>query len=100
MEHFLTKLAADTAILKHSDGSSLSIQETFLLFVDILSILIGIVGIIGIVIVGIQYLTSAGNEAQATKARRRLLEIVIGIAAYAATYALLKWLIPAFNPTG
>ena len=66
---------------------------------NIVSILIGIAGIIGIVIVGIQYLTAGGNEEQTRKAKRRLYEIIIGIAMYALIYALLSWLLPGFDPT-
>ena len=67
------------------------------LVIDILSILIGITGVIGIVWMGIQYLTAGGNEEKTRKAKRRLFEIVIGVAAYAAGYALLKWLLPGFS---
>ena len=67
------------------------------LVIDILSILIGIAGVIGIVWMGIQYLTAGGNEEKTRKAKRRLFEIVIGVAAYAAGYALLKWLLPGFS---
>ena len=98
MEYYLIRFAAETAILHDSSGNSLGIQEVILLVVDILSILIGIVGVIGIVYMGIQYMTAGGNEEKTRKAKRRLFEIVIGLAAYAAGYALLKWLLPNFNP--
>lgn len=67
------------------------------LVVDILSIVVGVAGVIGIVIVGIQYLTSTGNEEKTRKAKRRLFEIIIGVAAYAVGYAVLKWLLPTFG---
>lgn len=81
------------------NGSGEGIKCVVLLVVDILSVLIGIVGVIGIVIVGIQYLTAGGNEEQTRKAKRRLFEIVIGLVAYAVVYALLKWLLPGFDPS-
>lgn len=92
IKEILTIFAAETAILDGDQG----IEGVFRLGVDILSILIGVVGVIGIVIVGIQYLTAGGNEEQTRKAKRRLFEIVIGIILYAATYALLRWLLPNF----
>ena len=49
--------------------------------------------------VGIQYLTAGGNEEQTRKAKRRMLEIVIGIVAYVILYAGLRWLLPEFNGT-
>ena len=79
------------------DGNGDSILHIFETVVDIMSIGIGILAIIGITIVGIQYLTAGGNEAQTTKAKRRLFELVIGVALYAAIYALLKWLMPTFG---
>ena len=92
----------EAAILKNcdsqnDDGQGGGIKCVVLLVVDILAVLVGIVGVIGIVIVGIQYLTAGGNEEQVRKAKRRLIEIVIGILAYVIVYALLKWLLPGFS---
>ncbi|MBR3180420.1 hypothetical protein IKF57_02750 [Candidatus Saccharibacteria bacterium] len=86
-----------TTCADDEDGAGGGIKCVILLVVDILSILIGIAGVIGIVVVGIQYLTAGGNEEQTRKAKRRLFEIVIGIAVYALAYSLLKWLLPGFN---
>ena len=55
---------------------------------------IGILGAIGITVVGIMYITAKGNEAQTTKAKKRMLEIVIGLAVYALIWAILSWLMP------
>lgn len=79
------------------NGHGEGIKCVVILVVNILSVLVGIVGIIGIVIVGIQYLTAGGNEEQTRKAKRRLFEIVIGLAAYAIMAAFLNWLLPGFN---
>ena len=81
------------------DGSGSSITHVLCLVVNILSIVIGVVAVIGIVVVGIQYMTAGGNEEQTRKAKRRLFEIIIGIAAYILMYALLTWLLPGFSPT-
>lgn len=69
----------------------------FSLLNTILTILtygVGIAGTLGIVISGIQYLTARDNEAQLTKAKSRLVNIVIGLVAYALLWAFLQWLIP------
>lgn len=92
MKEILTKFAAETAILDGDQG----IKGVVTLVVDIFSILVGIVGVIGIVYMGIQYLTAGGNEEKTRKAKRRLFEIVIGVAVYAAGYMILKWLLPNF----
>ena len=78
-------------------GGGEGIRCVVLLVVNILSVLVGIVGVIGIVIVGIQYLTAGGSEEQTRKAKRRLFEIVIGIALYVLIAVLLNWLLPGFD---
>ena len=86
----------NAAILKDcadKDGEE-SIKCVLNLVVDIMSVLIGILGVIGITITGIQYLTAGGSEEKTRKAKRRLFEIVIGLAVYAVMYALLSWLLP------
>ena len=63
--------------------------------VNILSVGVGILGVIGISVSGVHYLTAAGSEEKTRKAKRRLFEIVIGLAAYAVMYFLLAWLLPS-----
>ena len=80
----------ETAILDGCNG----IGGLVLSIVDFLTAGVGILGVIGITVVGIQYLTAGGNEEKTRKAKRRMLEIVIGILAYVIMYAILKWLLP------
>lgn len=87
----------DANILKECASDSNGIQCILVLVVEIMSVGVGILGVIGISVSGIQYLTAGGNEEQTRKAKRRIFEIVIGIAAYVVIYALLKWLLPSFN---
>lgn len=82
---------------KCDDGKGSSIKDVLNLVVDIMTIGIGILGVIGISIVGVQYLTAGGNEEKTRKAKRRMFEIIIGLAAYAVIYALLKFLLPGFG---
>jgi len=63
----------------------------------ILSVLtwgIGIAGTLGIVISGIQYMTAKDDPVQMTKAKNRLIQIIIGLAIYAVMWAFLQWLLP------
>lgn len=76
------------------DGKGCSVYSILVLVLDILSLGIGIIGVVGITIVGIQYLTSSGNDQQATKARHRMFEIVIGLVAYALLYSATSFLLP------
>ncbi len=52
---------------------------------------------IGVVIAGIQYLTARDNEAQVAAAKKRLVEVVIGLVAWAAMFVVLRLLIPGFS---
>lgn len=67
------------------------------LVVEILSIGVGILAVVGISVSGIQYLTAGGSEEKTRKAKRRIFEIVIGLALYVILYALLQWLLPGFK---
>lgn len=93
--------APDTSILDPQTacdcGHGEAIMGILKLVVDIMTIGVGILGVLGITIVGIQYLTAGGNEERVRKAKRRMLEIVIGIAVYVVVYAALKFLIPDFQ---
>ncbi len=77
---------------KCDDGKGSRVTDILNLIVDIMTIGIGILGVVGISIVGIQYLTAGGSEEKTRKAKRRLFEIIIGLAAYAVFYAILTWL--------
>ena len=78
------------------DGNGQATVDILNLVVDIFSVVVGILAVIGITIVGIQYLTAGGSEEKTRKAKRRMLEIVIGIVLYVLLYALLKWV--GINP--
>lgn len=76
------------------DGEGSSIFRILKLVVEIMTIGVGILGVVGISIVGVQYLTAGGDEQRTTKAKRRMFEIVIGLAIYAVFWALVNWLLP------
>ena len=63
---------------------------------DMLTYGLAAAGVIGIVISGIQYMTASGDPAQMTKAKRRLIEVIIGLVAYGLVYVFLKFWIPNF----
>lgn len=92
-----TALLGDSACDCNHGEAIISILN---LVVNIMTIGIGILGVIGITVVGIQYLTAGGDEGKTRNAKRRLSEIIIGLAAYVLIYAILDWLIPGFKPLG
>ena len=93
----------ETAILKGCGGEAEGNKGEGVicvlnLVVEIMTIGVGILATIGISIAGIQYLTAGGSEEQTRKAKRRIFEIVIGLAAYVLIYVILSFLLPGFKP--
>lgn len=81
----------------NTDDKGSGIMTILKLIVAILFYGIGAVAVIGVVVAGIIYLTARDNEAQATKARTRLVEIGLGLVVWAMLFTLLNWLIPGFT---
>lgn len=84
------------------DGKGCGVYTIINLVINILTWGIGIAAILGIAISGILYLTAKGNQEQVVKSKRRIVEIVIGLAAYAVLYVALGFLLPGgnFNTSG
>ena len=76
------------------DGKGCGVYTVLNMAIDIFSIGVGIVAVVGIMIVGIQYLTAKDNEQQVSKSKRRMIEIVIGLVAYAVLFVAFQWLLP------
>ena len=76
------------------DGSGCGVFMITNLIVEILTYGVAIISVIGISIAGITYLTAKDDIGQTVKAKRRVSEIVIGLAAYAILYAALNFLLP------
>ena len=99
------KNCVSTSIIQNADGKYCDdgggggVWAILNIGLTVLTFGIGIAATAGLIICGIQYATSGTNEAQATKARRRIFEIVIGLIAYAVLYLALNWLIPGFSTT-
>ncbi|MFZ2126006.1 MAG: hypothetical protein WAV04_00660 [Candidatus Microsaccharimonas sp.] len=65
-----------------------------LLAINILTAGIGVVALGGIVYASIMYISAGGSPEQVKKAMGIIMNIVIGIIAYAGMYALLNFLVP------
>ena len=81
----------DTVLFGTVCGSE-GISKVLELVINVLNIGVGILGVIGISVTGIQYLTAGSSEEQTKKAKRRLTEIVIGLAAYAVLSVFVNFL--------
>lgn len=62
--------------------------------IEIMTMGVGILGVVAIMVVGMQYLTARDDEGQVGKAKRRLVEIVAGLALYAGISSALYFLLP------
>ncbi len=82
--------APDTAILP--DG--MDIEGLLKLLLNIIVYGLGAAATLGVIIAGIMYMTARDNEAQVAKAKNRLIEVVIGLVAWALMYVVLNWLLP------
>lgn len=76
------------------DGKGCGTFMVLNFIIDTLTFGIALAAIIGVAFSGITYLRSKDNEQQATKAKRRIYEIVIGLVAYSVLYAILNFLLP------
>ncbi len=86
---------AKTAILKScakDDGKGGGILCLLRQGLDILSWIVGALGFAALVFVGFQYLTAGDNEEQIKKAKRRIVEIVIGVALFLLANVIVQWL--------
>ena len=82
-------------VCDNGDGASIILVLNTI--ITIMTIGVGILAVVGVIYSGAQYLTAGDKEDQVKKAKRRIVEIIIGLAAYALLYALLYWLLPEFR---
>lgn len=75
-----------------SDGQG--IYAILRLIVTILTYGLGVAATIGVVIAGVMYLTAKDSPDKVAAAKKRLIEVVLGLVAWAMMAAVLNWLIP------
>lgn len=89
----------DSVCSKADSGGSGDVKDTgvwalLLLVINIMTAGVGILAIGGIIYGSVMYTSAGGNQDQVKKARGILTNVVVGVIAFAAMYALLQWLIP------
>lgn len=87
----------NTSIIDCEEGGSGPINHVLRLVIDILTIGVGILAVVGIAWTGIQYLSAGSNEEKTKKAKRRIYEVVLGVACYAVLWGFSQWLLPNGN---
>ena len=86
----------ETSVINCTDNgeSGGGVIAILVIILNVLTVGVGIAGTLGIIIAGIMYLTARDNEAQVAKAKNMLINIIIGLVAYAVMWAFLQWLLP------
>ena len=82
------------------DSKGCGVYTTLNFVLDLLSVGVGIVAVIGISFVGVKYLTAHGDTDQTRRARKRIFQIIIGVAIYAVIYSLANWLLAGADFSG
>lgn len=77
---------------KDLEGSA--IWQIVLFIIEILTMGVGLLALAGIVYGSVLYSSAGGNPEQVKKARTTIVNVVIGVVAYALMYALLQWIVP------
>jgi len=90
---------AQTSIIKCDADNSGGLETNgvwalLLMAINILTAGIGIAAIGGVVYGSILYTTAGDNEAQVKQAKETIRNVVIGVVAYVAMFALLQFIIP------
>ena len=70
------------------------IKDIIRLGANILMMGVGVAATVGIVICGVQIMTARDDPAQVQKARKRMIEIAIGLAAWALITVIIQFIIP------
>lgn len=70
------------------------IVRYLVIFINILSAMVGIVVTAVIIIGGIQYSTSGGDPSKVSAAKKRIYNGVISLLAFIFSYAFLQWIVP------
>lgn len=78
-------------------GEGKGIKNLLIIGVNILLAGVIVAGTIGIIVSGVTIMTAREDEAQVAKAKKRILDIVIGIAAFALFWLLINLLLPAVD---
>ena len=88
----------ETSIIKcdadEDDKEGEGIFAILAILVSILTYGVGIAATIGVVISGYQYLTARDDMGQVVKAKKRLMEIAIGLVIYAIMWGVIQFLLP------
>lgn len=81
-----------------SNAATDDFQTVIGVIINTILFILGAVAVLMIIIGGIQYTTSAGDPALAKRGRDTVLYAVIGLVIAFLAYAIINWVVGAFNP--
>lgn len=96
LEVFADCGGASTSIINCDSGTEgdAAVLNVLGLTVKIFTVAVGVLAVVGIIIAGVQYLTARDSEEQVRKAKKRLVQVIIGIIAYVLLFGIANFLIP------
>ena len=80
-----------------NQGKTGQIMKLLEVGLNILAAAVGVTAVIMLIIGGIQYSSSNGNPQAVAAAKQKIINVLIGLAAFIFLYAFLQWLIPGGN---
>ena len=81
-------------MLCDGSGSGKSIFKIISIVLTVMLAGVGILGTIGIIVSGVMMLTARDNEGQVQRAKKRILDIVIGMVAFGLFWLIVELLLP------
>ena len=78
----------------HEDGQGSGIWTILNIVLTVMTFGVVTLATLGLIISGAQYITSADNPERMAKAKNRIINVIIGLVAYAVMWAALNWLLP------
>ncbi len=70
------------------------ITKYIIIFINVLSAILGIVITISIIVAGIQYSASAGNPQAVEASKKRISNAILALVVFAFMFGFLQWIVP------
>ncbi len=70
------------------------ITKYIIIFINVLSAILGVVITISIIVAGIQYSASAGNPQAVEASKKRISNAILALVVFAFMFGFLQWIVP------
>ena len=89
-----SKCNGDPDCVKDQTAANCGITRYLIMFVNILTGMVGVAVVGSIIVGGIQYSMSAGDAQAVGAAKKRISNALLALFIYAFTFAFLQWIVP------